>query len=464
MVFDLAKVPELLPEILQVVFQELAGDYELLLNISLTCHAWRRLALPALYREVDLSSHNNGRQPQHEDIDWKPMVYADYHGDFRQRNLVPRQRAFLRTMTEKPHLARLVKSLTWTLIWRDFEEHILSDIDRQTWRVFGNMVNVSRLDLASLHKVYNDMYVRQPPAGLFPKTRHLRLLGWMPRSLVRSIIASLDASKLRSLEMDYLEDEGALPTGHAMSLEFADDNAHGVRSSPSHRRRKPDEASCLEVCADSLIERQETGQAYIFPGPMWLPLHLLSPRPLDSLTHLQVKVQPFDLGTDLRSFHTTFQKTAAFVAKVRETLESLVIVFGDREGLNQNSRLPQCGTSRVFHRSFRRPWCIAMAKYFLEQQLAALNENSFPQLRKIRFEGFRCIQDAEPYGAAQLGLAIVFEAIQECKVADATFTDIKSVQGRECFEGYDAEDVDSDHPHAYVWPDEGGFPELLANS
>jgi hypothetical protein len=211
MAFDLAKIPELLPDVLQLVFQQLAGDNETLLNISLTCRAWRWLALPGLYQVVDISSHNNGRQPQHEN-EVTPIVYSDQRGEYHQRNLIPRQRAFLRTMTEEPRLARLVKSLTWTLIWRDYGEGKLAEIDRQTWCVFGKMANVKHLDLASLHEVEDDNYVRHTPAGLFPKTRHLRLLGWMHRGLIKSILASLNPSRLLSLALDYLEDEGPFLT------------------------------------------------------------------------------------------------------------------------------------------------------------------------------------------------------------------------------------------------------------
>ncbi|KAM0697445.1 hypothetical protein Q7P36_002299 [Cladosporium allicinum] len=456
MASDLAKIPELLPDILQLVFQQLTGDNETLLSVSLTCHAWRWLALPALYQVIDISSHNNGHLPQHEYAGH--IAYADQlRGEYHQQNLLPRQRAFLRNMTEEPQLARLVKSLTWTLIWRDFEETKLAEIDRQTWCVFGKMVNVTRVDLASLHEVADDNYVRQTPAGLFPKTRHLRLLGWMHRGLVKSILSSLNPSKLLSLELDYVQDEGALPNGDSICADFVIDHAHHARSKSTNRRPNPNLARISsEIYHDDLIERQETGQAYIFPGPMWLPLHILSAQPLDSLTHLQVKMPPFDLETDLRGFHTTYQQTAAFIVKVRETLESLVVGLGETEDMYSLTGPRWCGTHYAHIRGCYRPWCMEMAKLFLEQQLAALNENSFPQLRKIHFEGFHLLQDASPGEAAKAELASVFQAIRDCRFADATFIDISSVQGRRCFEGY------GDEGHIIL--DEGRWPELLAKS
>jgi hypothetical protein len=147
-------MPELVPDVLQLVFRELAGDNASLLKVSLTCRAWRSLALPALFQVVDISSHNNGRQPQHEDS-VRPLVYADYDGEYRPQNLVSRQRVFIRLLTNKPGLARYVKSFTWTLVWLDnwyelcIEDDTLTDVDRQTWDAFGRMVNVTHLDLAS---------------------------------------------------------------------------------------------------------------------------------------------------------------------------------------------------------------------------------------------------------------------------------------------------------------------------
>jgi hypothetical protein len=129
----------------------------------------------------------------------------------------------------------------------------------------------------------------------------------MHRGLVKSICSSLDPSRLHSLELDYLEDEGAAPNGDSIRADFVFENAHHAGSKSTARRPDPNLARIQEVYQEDLIERQETGQAYIFPGPTWLPLHLLSAHPLNSLTQLQVKIPPLDMDTDLRSFHTTFQ-------------------------------------------------------------------------------------------------------------------------------------------------------------
>jgi hypothetical protein len=430
------RMPELVPDVLQLVFQQLVGDTASLLNISLTCRAWRSLALPCVFQVVDISSHNNGRQPELES-EIRPLVYADYDGEFRPRNLVSRQRAFLYLVTDKPGLARYIKSFTWTIIWLDFDEYDLTEIDRQTWNVFSRMINVTHLDLASLHwadDYVEDEYIRQNPPVLFPNVRDLRLLGWMHRGLVRAIITSLEPRKLRSLRLDYLEDEGALPNGEPLGEDSAIRHAHSAWAKNTGPRLRPAAINGSEIFHDDLIRRQETGQAFIFPGPMWLPLYLLSAHAVVSLTQLQVKVPPFSTGIDLRSYNTLFRQTAMFVTKIKETLKSLIIVFGECRSVYEGFVHYGCGTGRGNH--FERcRWYVKMAKLFLEQQLAALNENAFPQLEEIRFEGFHLLENATPQEAADAELAGVLQLVRETRFTNATFTDISSVQGRQSYHG-----------------------------
>ena len=100
-------------------------------------------------------------------------------------NLVHRQRTFLHTITANPNLATHVKSLTWTLVWKEYEENCLADIDYQTWNVFSPMKNITKLDLASLHDVHGDNFVRHSPNHLFPAVTDLRLVGWTGQSSPR---------------------------------------------------------------------------------------------------------------------------------------------------------------------------------------------------------------------------------------------------------------------------------------
>lgn len=187
---------------------------------------------------------------------------------------------------------------------------------------------------------------------------------------------------------------------------------------------------------------------------MWLPMHFLSACALISLTHLQVKVPAFSGVTDLRAYNTFFRQTADLVIKVRDTLQSLVVVFGQsRESYRDIGPKRECGTSRNSRLRCYRPWCILMAKLFLEPQVAALNEHAFPRLEEIRFEGFHLLEDASDSEAADAGLASVFQAIDECRFVDTTFTSVQSFDEPYCFEG-----------HEDNGRDEGRFAGLLRSS
>lgn len=207
-------------------------------------------------------------------------------------------------MTDRPELSMRVKAFTWTLVWIDFDDDGLTDIDFRTWDVFSRMQNVVRLDLASLHSISNQPYIRQNPARLFPAITHLRLVGWMHRGLVKAILTSLDPSKLGSLELDHLQDEGTLPNGEPMPRALAEEHSHFG-----------DDAYSDGVIDDKLWARQEGGDAGIFPGPMWFPLRFLRQRCLASMVNLQIRLGPLADTLDLRSHMTVFHDTAEFIRR-----------------------------------------------------------------------------------------------------------------------------------------------------
>jgi len=97
-----------------------------------------------------------------------------------------------------------------------------------------------------------------------------------------------------------------------------------------------------------------------------------------------------------------------------------------------------------------------MAKLFLEKMLTALNDNAFPLLKEIRFEGFALLKKANPRQAALAGVELdsIFQSIRDCRFTDATFTDISSVQGRQSYHGHNR-NTDGDCSR---------FEELLADS
>lgn len=294
-------------EISQLIFGMLVGETRTLARVGLVSRLWRTLSLPSLLANIDLSSHNNGRLPEYETPEFpllRGVAMADYSDEYRPRNLVPRQRAFLRFMTDRPELAIYVRAFAWTLVWIDFDEEGLTDIDLRTWLVFSSMHNVTRLDLASLHNISNQPYIRQNPAKLFPAVTQLRLVGWMHRGLVKAIITSLDASKLSCLKLDHLQDEGALPDGEPIPLDLATKHSHG-----------PGDPYSDEGIDNKLWARQERGDAAIFPGPMWFPLRIIRQHCLGSLEHFQIRLGPLINILDQRNVITIFQETAEFIRR-----------------------------------------------------------------------------------------------------------------------------------------------------
>ena len=294
-------------DILVLIFEQLQGDSQSLSRLSRTCRAWHALCLPILLRTVDLSCHNLGRREEHEEPNLVTFAHieADYADKYRPRDaLISRQRAFLRLITEKPALASHVRSFTWTLIWRDFDKHSITGIDRQTWNVFGRLSRVTRLDLASLHEIWDEPYIRQNPDRLFPSVADLRLVGWMHRGLVKTIINSLDVSKLRSLKLDYLQDEGVLPGGESISSDLTQDFARSFQNRGTYQTLEND-----------VVQKQEAGEAVIFPGPMWLPLQILRGRALTCLHEFRIRLAPFDEYVDLRNYHRTFSELSQFLRR-----------------------------------------------------------------------------------------------------------------------------------------------------
>ena len=463
-------MPSLPPDVLRLVFDQLEADVTSKVNAGLTCHAWRSLSWPSIYRNVDLSYHNIPDRPvarfnygNVDDLESRRWVngersYTEYKLQLRPANLVHRQRTFLRAITAHPKLAMYVKSLAWTLVWRDSEDTglaeesadiSLTEVDRQTWNVFGQMKNVTKLDLASLHDIHDDDYVRQSPSQLFPAVVDLKLVGWMHRGLVKAILASMNTARVRSLTLDYAQDEGALPDGSSMGLEFAE----WCCSELSDTKENP------TVISQTLLNRQESGKAFIFPGPMWLPLHILSTARLESLTHLRVEVPPLSDRVNKQNYLTFFRKTADLLKTASATLRSLVIVL-DHAKVHPHAYLRRmCGTGRGRMIRTYRVWCLEMASLYLHQLVTVLSEESFPLLEHIRFEGFDELEFAFAGNAGPVAhVERTREAIRKCPFAVmASFTENPpSGNERPIFNGY--------HEKAFPGhPDEWGkdFEDML---
>lgn len=370
-------------DILLLVLDELLGATEALCHLGLTCRRLQRLVLPFLLEIVDLSSHNNGRLPDCED-EVRPEVYADFGSDYRPLNLVTRQRAFLRLITDRPELASHVRSFTWTLIWADFDETSLAEIDFELWNVFSRLNNVRKLDLASSLEADSPIvahpFIRKNPSRLFPAVTHLRLLGWMHRGLVDAIVNSLDPKVLRTLILDYLQDEGAFPNGDPMPHEVVAAHAHNIRFSVGR-----------QTVSEELYRRQQHGLASVFPGPMWTPLRMLSSRRCNSLTRFELRLAPFHATIDLRNYYTCFEEAAKFLSTVRRSLKSLTILFGESPSLSVKQF---CGTARV-RGLIVRTWSISLALDFLRTLLLSHNQSDFPFLEEVTAQGFHILGDTD---------------------------------------------------------------------
>ncbi|KAI0429679.1 hypothetical protein F5Y09DRAFT_309767 [Xylaria sp. FL1042] len=413
-------------DVWRLVFDELAGDTETLARVGLVSHAWRDLSLPALLNHVDLSSHNNGRIPEEEgDALFCRVVMADYSDRCRPRNLVSRQRAFLRLMIDHPELAIYVKVFTWTLVWMDFNDDDLTDVDLRTWDIFGRMQNVTHLDLASLHEIGWEPYIRQNPARLFPAVTHLRLVGWMHRGLVRAIISSLNTTKLASIQLHYLEDEGALPNGEPMPSDLA----------AKHARNRADPYRD-EGIDDGLWERQERGDAAIFPGPMWFPLRFLGQKRLSSLTHFQISLMPFFHTLDQRNLISMFIDIAKFIRSTKDTLKSLSVELGEEPYLHckDEEMHSVCGTSRARIRRLWRPLCLHQTLAFLHRLLAALTEEQFLYLTRVDLKGFRILLTPAFQGEYH---ERTLQYIRDCPFVDEGFMETANLNCRHSFGGHD---------------------------
>lgn len=436
-------------DVWRVIFEQLVGDYETLCNIGLTCYAWRSLSLPCLLQWTDLSSHNNGRVPEHE-CEILPVLYADFHAKYRPPNLVPRQRAFLRLMTERPELAKYVKKFEWTLVWantwKNSDDDSLTAIDRGTWNVFSRLTNVTELDLASLHDIWEDDFVRKNPDHLFPAVTRLRLVGWMHRGLVKAILRSINASKLRKIEFDYLEDQGTLPNDVPLNWELAEEFA------PNSKR-----TDRTAIVSDELYRRQESGDACIFPGPMWLPMRLLSASSLDSLTYLEVRLAPFEEIVDLRNYHTYFHETANMISKARQSLRTLIVAFEESHQFYKDYEHYPRGGCRFWQQycgSTYRPRCIEMAMAFLNRCFAALRQGPYPDLREVRLEGFHVLITPNPLGPpATAPLEDIFRSVRDLPFENTTFSQTRMIDHRDVFLGFDC-----------AVPDIKRLDELMRNS
>lgn len=196
------------------------NDLSSLCRVSKACQL---TATPLLYRRVELVFHFKIPIP------W--MTQIDDH-----TNCYRRQRLFCETMSLRPDLAKLVRSLLWTLSfpliptepeemsdteYTDYgDEDYLHETDPSeaakpyaVWEAFTLMDRVSSLDLR-MHHSENDIGIisKEPspcdsvPTILFPTAHTIRLSGLFPAEdtkILKSILSHAP-SRIKCLDIDHM--------------------------------------------------------------------------------------------------------------------------------------------------------------------------------------------------------------------------------------------------------------------
>lgn len=322
-----------------------------------------------MYRDVDLSSHNIGRFPEHEDDKFRPERWTHMDDFDRPENLLSRQKPFLRTIDEHTGYASYVRSLSWTLIWTD-DNYVdsLTEIDyRLLWDVFSRMQRVETLDLAQIPSpdMHTEKYTREIPPILFPHVMDLRLVGWMTHSLVINILNSIDLSKLRALRLLALQEEGR-------------DSDGGIVDEDINKKHWNDEERARR-CEDRMkgVMQAETG--IVYPGPMWIPFLPLIGK-LTSLQYLEICIPPLEdsMEGECPDHKAYISTMTSLLESVSPTLEKLDIEYARGEALD----------SRFFRHYFSQR--IHTAESMLGSFFASLGteKRKWKNLEQLSLKGF----------------------------------------------------------------------------
>ncbi|MCJ1433585.1 hypothetical protein MMC27_002948 [Xylographa pallens] len=323
-----------------------------------TSRAMLKLSLPILYRDIDISIHN---QPGK-----RPSVYIPIavEADDPSRSvpleldakLHSRQQTLIRTLLRKPQYGALVRSLTWTRR-TCFNAAYEQLPEQRTWTAFLTMCNVQTVDFVSLA---TERELDSPPLRMFPTAQMVRLGGVFSSALLRSICHGVDPAKLRTLALDNLHDLGQARDGHDLP-----------RASDLSTRTETD-------CADGTPMLRH-------PGPTRGCLRPLIGR-CTALQHLSLRsVGQDDVHDALWSpakDEARYAEAAEFIASVRPTLRTLVFEQGLQADDDSD---PGCGSSRagLSTREAGRPMDVRFVKYIVP----VLVEASWPHLREMVIRG-----------------------------------------------------------------------------
>lgn len=326
-----------LPTELHNVIFESCEQHDLL-SLAQSSKALFLSTVPLIYRYVDLSTHN--REP---DFTGERDQWADVH-PLRPPpvTMIHRQHSFLLSLLRYPEHGKYVRHLTWTLTFaseieregtRLLAEDTLQFPETKIWNAFESMVNVEKLDLASLH-VLCTPYLAQCPSSLFSSSVSIRLLGRFSFQLASAILHSVDATKLKQLCLDDVQDWGQHTDGTPML------SSDGYDLGGRTEHKNPDGS-----------------RGIVFPGPMRGLLPVLEGRCL-SLTFLFLRKAGQICGCRPKNFLPTpadeevYSEWVAFIESVKSTLKILII----EQGTNTMIQRPMClkGGIRRMDARFRR--------------------------------------------------------------------------------------------------------------
>jgi hypothetical protein len=349
-----------LPEELCEIWLAFCNTPELL-AISRTCKRLYVKAVPFIYRKVDISAHNRGRlQFTHTDGSHFYHWSDSYPPKFELQPLAKAQQSFLNVILKYPQRGKHVHDFTWTMRsnWdpNGWMPHTMTfeavPPDTRIWEAFQHLTNVKRLDLASLHESWDEVYLREPPTRLFASATNIRLSGVMYPHVVNSILSSIDVSKLGHLALDNLQDPGR--TGHQFPYKM-----RGLTRA--------------ERDLNLLTESDEI----TFPGSMRGVMPALHGR-CTALRSLYFRkpgqIKP-NRDESRAADELCYEEFAAFLVSVKPTLQSLTF----EQGLPQ--RLGWHAGAMPVQR--QRP----MDERFIRLVLPALMGGDWPRLQEVRIIG-----------------------------------------------------------------------------
>ncbi|MCJ1417230.1 hypothetical protein MMC32_003572 [Xylographa parallela] len=256
------------------IFKACAALPGAIYHLNLVSQRFHILTQSLLYKNVDISFHDNGYfEPSH------PFA-TGYVYDTDEPVL--RQHAFLQTLTDRPAYGHFVRSFKWTLSWTPKDVNKWpsdpQEIELTTWNVLRSLTKVTTVDFGCVESIDYGDYTRQYPASLFPAARSIRLCGNMYFGLAAAIIHSVDPATLESITLDNLQDVGQYPNGlpivedHRFDLSLIKetsrpDGSRGlVFPGPMRGILRPLQGRCLNLkdlyirkCGQKLIELESWG-------------------------------------------------------------------------------------------------------------------------------------------------------------------------------------------------------------